>query len=423
MKKNIFKTKYAILLIIFFALDAALIAYWHTVNSQPAAIINQFALPPADGNFPEIADLQNKQNVSFEELQSYFQNVAKNKGARYAFNLLKVAPLAPNTDLHLLGHAVGDILYKQEGLNGITACTNDFRNACSHAIVIGLFFDKGDGALADIADACRKAPGGNGAYTMCFHGLGHGILAYEGYDMQKTAAMCQKTGTAQFGFREGTECIGGSVMEIIEGGGHDHETWAKQRLIYLDPKHPLSLCQSDFIPQSSRFMCYEYLTPYLFEAAGGDFNSPNPAIFPKAFAFCNAVPLADTADRNSCFGGFGKEFDGIVQSKDIRLTSINNISDDRLKQVYNWCAMAQNKAGTTVCMNDALNSLYWGGENDPNVSVRYCNQVSDSGDRHACFVNLVGNVSSYTPDTQKRKNICAQFPVEEADMCKKILLQ
>src|SRR3989338_10209532 len=138
--------------------------------------------------------------------------------------IFKAAPLGPNIDLHLLGHAVGDELYKQEGLNGITICDNDFRNACSHSIVIGLFYDKGDGALSEISEACRKAPGGSGAYTMCFHGLGHGILAATGYDMGKTAEYCKKTDTTTCK-RESTECIGGSVMEIIGGGFHDREIW------------------------------------------------------------------------------------------------------------------------------------------------------------------------------------------------------
>lgn len=31
------------------------------------------------------------------------------QGAKYAFDILKTAPVPPNTDTHLLGHVVGDI--------------------------------------------------------------------------------------------------------------------------------------------------------------------------------------------------------------------------------------------------------------------------------------------------------------------------
>src|SRR3989344_7123689 len=141
----------------------------------------------------ELDYVENK-NLNFEELKSYFQNLAERKGARHAFEILNTASLPPNTDLHLLGHIVGDVLYKQEGIRGMEVCTNDFRNACSHSIVVGIFFDKGESALSEIAETCRRAPGGSGAYTMSLHGLGHGILAAVDYDMGRAAELCNKNG-------------------------------------------------------------------------------------------------------------------------------------------------------------------------------------------------------------------------------------
>ena len=116
--------------------------------------------------------------------------------------MLKRASVPSGTDMHLLGHVVGDILYAQEGLKGIKTCTHDFRNACSHTIVVGLFSEQGEVALPKIAETCYQAPGGSGAYTMCFHGLGHGVLAYTGYDLTKAAQLCQKTGTTGYNYRE-----------------------------------------------------------------------------------------------------------------------------------------------------------------------------------------------------------------------------
>ena len=69
---------------------------------------------------------------SFSELSEYFSVLAKDKGGAHAFEVLRQASVAPGTDMHLLGHVVGDTLYTQEGLEGIRVCTHDFRNACSH---------------------------------------------------------------------------------------------------------------------------------------------------------------------------------------------------------------------------------------------------------------------------------------------------
>src|SRR6185369_5825096 len=56
---------------------------------------------------------------SFQELSDRFAALANKKGAVYAYEVLREAPLPPGTDLHLLGHTVGDILYKQKGVAGI----------------------------------------------------------------------------------------------------------------------------------------------------------------------------------------------------------------------------------------------------------------------------------------------------------------
>ena len=113
----------------------------------------------------------------FTDFEATFQNIALLKGGAYAFELMRRVHFPFGLDLHLLGHAVGDILYEQEGISGMSICTHDFRNACSHTMVIGALIEFGTGAFPDIRDACHAAPGGKGAYTMCFHGLGHGVFA------------------------------------------------------------------------------------------------------------------------------------------------------------------------------------------------------------------------------------------------------
>lgn len=371
-------------------------------------------------NFKELGDIENR-NADFAEVSKFFVELAKEKGARYSFQALKVAKLGNNIDLHLLGHSVGDILYKQEGVNGITICDNDFRNACSHAVVIGIFNDKGEAALKEVSDVCRKAPGGTGAYTMCFHGLGHGILAYEGYDMEKASVICQKTGTREYNYTESSQCISGMVMEIIGGGFHDRQIWESQRVKYLNKDKPLALCESDFIPKDSKFLCYDYLTPYLFEAVGANMGQPTSSDFKKAFKLCDLIPKSNTSYRDACFGGFGKEFDGLVQGRDIRQGSINNLSDTQLKQIYDWCLLAPHKEGVSSCVVHALGSLYWGGENERRVSIQFCELIPDLSYQKSCFSSLVGAVSYYMQDKSYRKAFCEELPLDYQENCRNTL--
>ena len=364
------------------------------------------------GSVPEVAILQSKP-MSFEQYSTYFRTLAQNKGAEYAFTVLRQARFPDGIDIHLLGHVVGDILYKQKGLEGIKICTPDFRNACSHSIVIGLLLERGESALDDIARACREAPGGKGAYTMCFHGLGHGILAFTDYNLEKAVALCKKTGTPEFQNREYPECVGGTVMEMI-AGVHDHIAWEKQSPKYFTSADPLTPCDSAFMPQEARAICYTYLTPHLFTSAGADLGSPDPKYFPKAFSYCDKIPENDTEDRNACYGGFGKEFIVLAQGRDIR--DMGSMEAPALGNVRAWCAMAGSTPGEGACNGNALASLFWGGENKPDAAFTYC-AIAVGKDRDQCYSGLLDTVSFYLSGNPKGYPICSRFPDPFKGIC------
>lgn len=368
------------------------------------------------GSYSELADIENKQ-LSFDELSAFFKKLAQEKGAEYAFDVLRVAKLPPDTDLHLLGHVVGDELYKQKGLEGITVCTNDFRNACSHSIVVGLLLEKGEGVLPTITEACRQAPGGSGAYTMCYHGLGHGILAYVGYNLDRAVTLCGKTGTQG----EAPQCIGGAIMEIISGGGHNRGLWTKQRPLYLKKNNPLSVCQAKSMPLDGRIFCLIYITPYLWEAAGADLGHPSDKDFSASFKFCDALPADDLSGRDVCFGGFGKEFTTLANNRDIR--NVDQMDETHMRRVYDWCALAGSKNSIASCVASAMNSLYWGGENNPDGAIRLCGVIADAYQQRSCFMNLITSVQTYRSDSAYREAFCKAIPNSYQTECKTRLIK
>lgn len=352
---------------------------------------------------------------SFKELSDRFQKLADDKGAEYAFEILRRAQLPPNTDLHLLGHVVGDELYKQKGVDGIALCTQEFRNACSHSIVIGTLNEfGGEPALAMIRDACKKAPGGSGAYTMCYHGLGHGVFAFYGYDLTPTIDMCKKTGTAAYQDQEYIECAGGAVMELMGGGGHDPEKWVESRKKYLLANEPLSPCMDTVIPDRVKPLCLIYLTPRLWELVGIDLGRPDPSLFPKAFAFCDTISHSKPELRHACYAGFGKEFVPLAGSRDIR--GMDNLSDDEYRTAISWCMSAGAEDGEAACVEEGVASIFWGGENDPEASFRYCALVEDKNARSSCFGRLAHDIGMYTSGSV-RERLCARVPDEHQSLC------
>lgn len=349
----------------------------------------------------------------FNELSTRFENLSQDKGAPYAFEVLRIAELPPNTDLHLLGHVVGDQLYEQQGVSGIALCTQDFRNACSHSIVIGALGEFGSEALPLIRDACTQAPGGSGAYTMCFHGLGHGVFAYHRYSLPETVAFCTTTGTEEYKYREYVECVGGAVMELIGGGGHDPEAWFEARVEYLSAGDPTRLCLSDLIPADAREICFTYLTPYLFETAGMNLGNPHPRYFSKAFSYCEAIPVSEERLREACFGGFGKEFIPMAGDKDIR--NVDAFTDAQFNKAISWCGEGPHAEARAACISEAVGSVFWGGENNPEASFRFCALVPED-ESPVCYARLSGDIRSYT-DGDVRAQLCSRIPVAQRNLC------
>jgi hypothetical protein len=377
------------------------------------------------GAYPEVAALA-KTHLNLAGYREYFEILAKKKGAVYAFDVLKRATLAPNVDIHLLGHYIGYVLYDQEGIRGIQDCTNDFRNACSHSVVISAFLEHGASALKDIAAACAVAPGGRGAFTMCYHGLGHGILAYLNYDFSKVPAMCRQA--SEFGasatpplngavnrfINAEYECIGGAVMEMT-AGDHDPVAWEKQVPIYTPDSDPLMPCDSSYVPDGAKQICYTYITYRMFVAAHVDQGNPDPMLFPKAFSYCNAIPSSDTKDRAACYGGFGKEFVGMVNARDIR--DVGAMAPESVAQVRAWCALAGNVEGEAACDSTTLSSLFWGGENDPRASLIFCGLDADPHSRDACYSHLVDEALYFLGGTPAIQGVCEGVPEPRRSYC------
>lgn len=343
-----------------------------------------------------------------QQLSDYFKTLAIQKGGAYAYEVLKIAPMPPNTDMHLMGHVVGDQLYKQQGINGIKLCTQDFRNACSHALVVGLLLEKGESVLPEIAKVCHQAPGGKGAYTMCFHGLGHGVLAYSNYEMPKAVQLCKKVGSEAYNNREYIECVGGAVMEIISGGDHDKPLWQNKHDKYLSTADPLAPCNAAYMPDDARGQCYTYLTPHLFITAGANLGNPTPEQFEKAFTYCNNIPEDQKKYRRECFGGFGKEFVVLAKQRDIR--NIQDMSEAEVRTVYNWCLLGKTEEAINFCNEQAIQSFYWGGENKPDAAINFCNIMQNQTHQNSCFSSLSSTVKYYSSDAAGVMSFCQRIP-------------
>jgi hypothetical protein len=391
------------LLLLICFVDLGLFVVWKNIHAVPE--VNRQSLVDVEAS-EELETLRNT-TMNFQDLSIFFTKLAEKKGAKYAYDVLRIAPMPPNIDMHLLGHIVGDVLYKQQGVNGIKICTDDFRNACSHSIVVALFLKDGEAAIDTISQVCREAPGGKMAYPMCFHGLGHGVLAYAKYDLEKTIPLCKKAGTPEQGNVEYTECVGGAIMELM-GGVHDEKLRKMQATKYFKTEDPLAPCTSNFMPEEVQQICLIYLTPHLFELAGTINNTPLPVHTRTAFTYCNTLGKNESANRDACYGGFGKEFVVLARERDIRDVSL--MTNEQLQNISDWCQLADSEDGINSCNSYVLGSLYWGGSNSYTAALNYCGIINNSNNQTVCYHTLIGVIANYSNRTEEDKQFCDELP-------------
>lgn len=378
-------------------------------SEWPAAERVRSKVESVRSEYPEVRELAGN-TYTFKQLAQYFTELADRKGGKYAFAILARAHIPPNTDIHLLGHEIGDVLYEQKGAEGILDCTQEFRNACSHQIVINTLLEKGPESFGEIVEICRRAPGGRNGYSMCFHGLGHGTLAYNGYDLEKGIEMCSLSGPR--GGDEDVQCIGGSIMEMM-AGVHDPEIWLTESKRYFKDSDPLAPC-STVVPGRGKRICYIYLTPHLFESAGHRQGRPFTfEVMKTAMSYCQKL---SGSDRSACYGGFGKEYAPMARGKDIR--NLGDMSDQQISTALYWCTLAGVRDGIESCVNEGMRALYWAGDNDFHSSVRYCDIADSWGFGARCFDSFFATVKANRDSKAYRESVCESVPRQYQGSCR-----
>ncbi len=355
-------------------------------------------------------------NPTFDDILTRFRELAKEKGAEYSFDVLRVAELPPNTDIHLVAHEIGHELYVQQGIEGMAVCTHEFRNGCSHSLVVETMQELGDGdaVRALIDDACKKAPGGSSAYGMCYHGLGHGVLSFYGFTFPKTVEFCMKTATEERNRIQSGECIGGAIMELVAGGGHDRERWTAANKEYFSPTDPLAPCSTSVIPESEKSRCYVYMSPHLMEYAGATFQNFTMEQLGRAMEACTALPFGK--DRSACVGGFGKDFPHIANDRDVRQLDMGIFSDEQLQYVEQMCLQLKDIRDVYACETYALSTFFWGGDAEPSLSRRFCAGIDDAAARDYCFRDLAISIFKFVPE-RERSARCDALDTALKDRC------
>lgn len=344
-------------------------------------------------SYPEVRELS-EASWTPQEYTAYFKDLAERKGAVYAFEIRRRAAFPAGIDTHALGHIIGYVLHEQEGgARAILQCAkyqqhND--DACMHGVVIQEFVTRGIGALTDLARSCETAGRGTPAYYYCFHGIGHGIVAYLDYDFETSITRCKEAAEAAVGEDADTDyqaefvwkqCIDGASMEATLGQ-HDQEAWAKVAHRYMPPDDLLMPCNASYMPDAMRMSCYAYARGRMLSAEGlkRDDTVFEPAAYRRAISHCQGVPNID--DRKACYGGFGVYFTFAANGQDDRW--FESMSDAAIKKVHDLCMLAPGLDAQSPCTLTAAESLVDKSDSARTV-LRFCELAPDETIQDRCY--------------------------------------
>ena len=139
-----------------------------------------------------------------------FSALVSEIGVQKAYLRLKTEFKDNQPSGHDFAHIIGQRAYEIMGKNGFDTCDTDFAFGCYHGYMEMLFYIKGSGGINEAENGCVSL-GVSGRVASCVHGIGHGIMGYEG-EINKSLVLCGSISS-----NRQTYCFDGVFMEYFTG--------------------------------------------------------------------------------------------------------------------------------------------------------------------------------------------------------------
>ena len=249
------------------------------------------------------------------------------------------------TKVHNLAHWIGTEIYSPGGMDGLLICDEAFSYGCYHGFFIKAFEKEGK----DLYQSGDKYCFGDGSqplkYGGCIHGLGHGVLYLNGYDLEGLkSALKDCESLSSISSING--CNNGVFMEYNTRTMQSLDS-GEIELRPLDNNNPLEPCNE--INDKYANDCY-FEQPAWW--AGVYFND-----FQKMVELCEGV-VEKTAKEN-CFGGIGR-----------MIPVVDGYQGNKVKEI---CMSISGGSYQSYCIEKSVEVLLGIGKQD---SMGFCDLLS-----------------------------------------------
>ncbi|MEJ0021799.1 MAG: hypothetical protein WDN47_04470 [Candidatus Doudnabacteria bacterium] len=181
---------------------------------------------------------------------------------------------------HEFAHLVGNGMYSKYGLDGITNCDETFGFGCFHGVSQELLEQKGVSVVKEIQSRCIQIfpPDKTQNYNGCIHGMGHGLLTWEHFQVGKALLDCDNLDQLYQNY-----CYDGVFMEHASDLAQNE----------FDPAHSWQFCSA--LADKYHYNCARYQSQVFLTRFGID--------IPKIGAYCAQAP--DEISSSTCSESLG----------------------------------------------------------------------------------------------------------------------
>ena len=301
--------------------------------------------------------------------------------------LLQDAGGGAQIDCHQEAHLLGRTAYALFGAKAFEEGNASCHSGFYHGAMETFLFEEGTSNLAEkINNLCNIFNTQFGKFE-CLHGVGHGVLAFQDYDLPLALETCRKLATDY----DAHSCYGGIFMEnIITGQGLGAVSAHETQWVSKDPQFPCNSISDDYNVQ---YQCYQMQTSCMHQL-----NNYN---FPLVAQECARV-RPDMI--STCFKSYGRDAAGHTlrnNEKIVELCSHVPRTQDYYKQ----------------CVIGALNVIvdFWGAGLSDQASG-LCKLIN-SDEKGTCYSILAGRLEGLYNSSSDITRICNTFEPQYQFLC------
>jgi plastocyanin len=289
-------------------------------------------------------------------------------------------------DCHQYAHQLGRVAYALYGAAAFRDVDDSCGSGLYHGAMEGFLTERGTTNFArEITALCRRLET-RFARMQCHHGAGHGVMAYEGYNLPKALETCGRLPEAE----ARRPCYDGVFMEnVVAGQGFGALRGHKSPWLSADPHFP---CNAVGDTYELRFHCYHMQTSWMISLLQD---------FDRVVHECLKAP-ADV--RGVCFESFGRD----VASVTLR---------DRAGILRLCGRVPRQGGGYEECISGAVTVIvgFWG-EGLRDQASQVCRDVADTA-KPACYRTIAGWLGSIFTDPARRRQVCETFEALHREAC------